>query len=278
MKKLIQLSLALLLTAVTASAQQGKPFQVMSYNIRLNVASDGVNAWPNRKDEVKALVRFHDADILCVQEALPLQVDQLLENTNYAMEGVGREDGKRAGEFSAIYYDKSRFVRKDGGTFWLSETPDQPSKGWDAALNRICSWVRLYDRLNKKEFLVFNTHYDHIGVQARIESAKLIKRKIQEIAPALPVVLTGDLNVTPETEAIATINSFLTDAKTASIEPPYGPEGTFNNFKFDSPLNQKIDYIFVNKGFKVLKFGVLSDSKNLRYPSDHLPIIARLSF
>ncbi|WP_316841581.1 endonuclease/exonuclease/phosphatase family protein [Pedobacter gandavensis] len=278
MKKIIQLSIACLLLVATASAQQGKSFNVMSYNIRLNVASDGVNAWPNRKDEVKALVRFHDADILCVQEALPLQVDQLLENTNYAMEGVGREDGKRAGEFSAIYYDKSRFTRKDGGTFWLSETPEQPSKGWDAALNRICSWVRLYDRLNKKEFLVFNTHYDHIGVQARIESAKLIKKKIQEIAPTLPVVLTGDLNVTPDTEAIATINSFLIDAKTATLEPAYGPVGTFNNFKFDSPLKDKIDYIFVNKAFKVLKFGVLSDSKNLRYPSDHLPIIARLSF
>lgn len=278
MKKIVQLSIACLLLVLTAQAQSGKSFNVMSYNIRLNVASDGVNAWPNRKDEVKALVRFHDADILCVQEALPLQVDQLLENTNYAMEGVGREDGKRAGEFSAIYYDKSRFNRKDGGTFWLSETPDRPSKGWDAALNRVCSWVRLYDRLNKKEFLVFNTHYDHIGVQARIESAKLIKKKIQEIAPTLPVVLTGDLNVTPETEAIATIKSFLTDAKIATIEPAYGPEGTFNNFKFDSPLKDKIDYIFVNKGFKVLKFGVLSDSKNLRYPSDHLPIIARLSF
>lgn len=278
MKKIIQLNIVCLLLVLTAHAQSGKPFNVMSYNIRLNVASDGVNSWPNRRDEVKALVRFHDADILCVQEALPLQVDQLLENTNYAMEGVGREDGKRAGEFSAIYYDKSRFTKKDGGTFWLSETPDRPSKGWDAVLNRVCSWVRLYDRFNKKEFLVFNTHYDHIGVQARIESAKLIKKKIQEIAPTLPVVLTGDLNVTPETEAIATIKSFLIDAKTASMEPAYGPEGTFNNFKFDSPLKDKIDYIFVNKGFKVLKFGVLSDSKNLRYPSDHLPIIARLSF
>jgi endonuclease/exonuclease/phosphatase family metal-dependent hydrolase len=227
---------------------------------------------------VKALVRFHDADILCVQEALPLQVDELLENTNYAMEGVGRDDGKRAGEFSAIYFDKSRFIKKDGGTFWLSETPEKPSKGWDAALNRVCSWVRLFDKRNKKEFLVFNTHYDHIGVQARIESAKLLKRKIQEIAPKLPVVFTGDLNVTPETEAIATIKSFLIDAKEASVEPAYGPVGTFNAFKFDSPLKDKIDYIFVNKGFKVQKFGVLSDSKDLRYPSDHLPIIARLSF
>ena len=145
-------------------------------------------------------------------------------------------------------------------------------------MNRVCSWVRLYDKRNKKEFLVFNTHYVHIGVNARIESAKLLKRKIQEIAPKLPVVFTGDLNVTPETEAIATIKSFLTDTKEASIEPAYGPEGTFNDFKFNSPLKDKIDYIFVNKGFKVQKFGVLSDSKNLRYPSDHLPVIARLSF
>lgn len=278
MKKVIQLSLVLLLMVSMANAQRENAINIVSYNIRLNVASDGENAWPKRKDNVKALVRFHDADILCVQEALPLQVDELLENTNYAMEGVGRDDGKRAGEFSAIYYDKSRFTKKDGGTFWLSETPEKPSKGWDAALNRVCSWVRLYDKKNKKEFLVFNTHYDHIGVQARIESAKLLKRKIQEIAPKLPVVFTGDLNVTPETAAIATIKSFLIDAKEASIEPAYGPLGTFNAFKFDSPLKDKIDYIFVNKGFKVQKFGVLSDSKDLRYPSDHLPIIARLSF
>ncbi|MNQ75645.1 Endonuclease/Exonuclease/phosphatase family protein [compost metagenome] len=278
MRKVIQLSIVWLLTASMAYAQRDNAINIMSYNIRLNVASDGENAWPKRKDNVKALVRFHDADILCVQEALPLQVDELLENTNYGMEGVGRDDGKRAGEFSAIYFDKSRFVKKEGGTFWLSETPDKPSKGWDAALNRVCSWVRLFDRKNKKEFLVFNTHYDHIGVQARIESAKLLKRKIQEIAPSLPVVFTGDLNVTPETEAITTIKSFLTDAKDASVEPAYGPVGTFNAFKFDSPLKDKIDYIFVNKGFKVQKFGVLSDSKDLRYPSDHLPIIARLSF
>ncbi|NQX43460.1 Metal-dependent hydrolase, endonuclease/exonuclease/phosphatase family [Pedobacter steynii] len=278
MRKVIQLSLVLLLMVSMANAQRENAINIISYNIRLNVASDGENAWPKRKDNVKALVRFHDADILCVQEALPLQVDELLENTNYAMEGVGRDDGKRAGEFSAIYFDKSRFIKKDGGTFWLSETPEKPSKGWDAALNRVCSWVRLFDKKNKKEFLVFNTHYDHIGVQARIESAKLLKRKIQEIAPKLPVVFTGDLNVTPETEAIATIKSFLIDAKEASVEPAYGPVGTFNAFKFDSPLKDKIDYIFVNKGFKVQKFGVLSDSKDLRYPSDHLPIIARLSF
>ena len=278
MKKLLVLPIALLLTVAAFAQQKGTPINIITYNIRLNVISDGINAWPNRKDNVKALVKFHDADILCVQEALPEQFDALLENSNFDVVGVGRDDGKRKGEFSAVYFDKDRFTKKDGGTFWLSETPDVPSKGWDAALNRVCSWVRLYDKQNKKEFLVFNTHYDHIGVQARIESAKLLKQKIQQIAPTLPVVFTGDLNVTPETEAIATIKSFLIDAKEVSVEKPYGPSGTFNGFKFDSDLKDRIDYIFVNKGFKVQKFAVLADSKDKRYYSDHLPVFARLWF
>lgn len=278
MKRTVLLLLLCLSILSAAHAQKNQPINIISYNIRLNVASDGINAWPNRKDNVKALVKFHDADILCVQEALPDQFDALLENSDFDVVGVGRDDGKRKGEFSAVYFNKNRFTKKGGGTFWLSPTPDVPSKGWDAALNRVCSWVKLYDKANKKEFIVFNTHYDHIGVQARIESAKLIKQKIQEIAPNLPVVFTGDLNVTPETEAIATIKSFLTDAKEISIEAPYGPTGTFNGFKWDSLLKDKIDYIFVNKGFKVQKFAVLSDSKDQRYYSDHLPVFARLRF
>ncbi len=277
---MIKLCSLLLLLSITVNAQR-KPanyINVMSFNIRYNNTGDGVNAWPNRKDNVKALVKFHDADILCVQEALALQVDQLSENTNYERVGVGRTDGKREGEFAAIYFDKTRFKKKDGGTFWLSETPDVPSKGWDAAIVRVCTWVKLHDKWNKKDFIVFNTHYDHVGVQARIEAAKLIKKKIMEIAPKLPVILTGDLNVTPETEAIATIKTFLTDTKEATIEPAYGPEGTFNGFKFNAKLKERIDYIFVNKGFKVQKYGSITDSKDQRYPSDHLPIMARLFF
>ncbi|WP_029283192.1 endonuclease/exonuclease/phosphatase family protein [Pedobacter sp. R20-19] len=277
--KTFKILFSLVLLSTMAFAQQnGMPVNIISYNIRYNNPDDGINAWPNREQDVKALVKFHDADILCVQEALPEQFDALLKKTNFDVVGVGREDGKRKGEFSAVYFDKDRFVKKDGGTFWLSETPDVPSKGWDAALNRVCSWVRLYDRLNKKEFLVFNAHYDHRGVKARIESAKLIKQKIQQIAPTLPVVFTGDLNVTPETEAISTIKSFLSDAKEISQEPAYGPTGTFNDFNFNSDLKDKIDYIFVNKGFKVQKFAVLSDSKDKRYFSDHLPVFARLWF
>jgi len=278
MKRTIVLLFICLSFMSIANAQKNQPINVMSYNIRLNTASDGVNAWPNRKDNVKALVKFYDTDILCVQEALPEQFDALLENTDFDVVGAGRDDGKRKGEFSAVYFNKNRFTKKDGGTFWLSLTPDVPSKGWDAQLNRVCSWVKLYDKSNKKEFIVFNTHYDHVGVQARIESAKLIKQKIQEIAPKLPVIFTGDLNVTPETEAIATIKSFLIDTKEVSVEPPYGPTGTFNGFKWESPLKDKIDYIFVNKAFKVQKFAVLSDSKEKRYYSDHLPVFVKLFF
>lgn len=278
MKNLVT-SLICLFIFSSVIAQKGSlPVNVITYNVRYNNPGDGVNAWPNRKDNVKALVKFHDADILCVQEALADQFDDLLENSNFDFVGVGRDDGKRKGEFSAVFFDKTRFTKKDGGTFWLSETPNVPSKGWDAALPRVCSWVKLYDKINKKEFIVFNTHYDHVGVKARIESAKLIKQKIQEIAPKLPVVYTGDLNVTPETEAISTIKSFLQDAKEITVEPPYGPNGTFNAFDFNSELKNRIDYIFVNKGFKVQKFAVLSDSKDKRYPSDHLPVFVRLRF
>jgi endonuclease/exonuclease/phosphatase family metal-dependent hydrolase len=276
MKNLVVIFL-LSVAGLQVQAQKSQSINIITYNIRYATEKDGVNAWSKRKDNVKALVKFYDADLLCTQEALAEQYDFLLENSDFEAVGAGRDDGKRKGEFSPIYFNKNRFSKKDGGVFWLSQTPDVPSKGWDAMFNRVCTWVRLYDKLNKKEFLVFNTHYDHVGVQARIESAKLIKQKIQEIAPKLPVVYTGDLNVTPETDAIATIKSFLSDSKEVSMEAPYGPEGTFNGFKFDSPLKDRIDYIFVNKGFKVLKYAVLSDSKNQRYFSDHLPVFAKLA-
>ncbi len=276
--KRIAMFLLLALLSVQLNAQKAMPLNVMTYNVRYSTEKDGVNAWSKRKDNVKALVKFHDVDIFCAQEALAEQYDAILENSDFEAVGAGRDDGQRKGEFSPVFYNKNRFTKKDGGVFWLSQTPNVPSKGWDAMFNRVCTWVRLYDKLNKKEFLVFNTHYDHVGVQARIESAKLIKQKIQEIAPKLPVVYTGDLNVTPETDAIATIKSFLSDSKEVSVEPPYGPEGTFNGFKFDSPLKDRIDYIFINKGFKVQKYGVITDSKDQRYFSDHLPVFAKLFF
>ena len=230
-------------------AQKNQPINVITYNIRYSNNTDGVNIWENRKDNVKALLKFYDADVVGVQEAMANQFDFLLANSAFDAVGVGRDDGIRKNEFSAIYFKKDRFIKRGSGTFWLSPTPEVPSVGWDAALKRVCTWVKLYDKANKKEFIMFNTHFDHVGVQARIEAAKLIKQKIQETAPKLPVIFTGDLNVTPETEAIATIKSFLTDAKDVSTEPHYGPNGTFNSFNFNSELKNRIDYIFVNKNF-----------------------------
>lgn len=273
------ITLTILLAFVRASAQQkGQAINLISFNIRYENETDGVDAWRFRKDNVKALIKFYDTDILCAQEVLAKQFDQLLENTDFDVVGVGRNDGKRKGEFAPIYFNKHRFVKKDGGFFWLSETPDVPSKGWDAKIVRICTWVKLYDKFNKREFLVFNTHYDHLGVQARIESAKLIKQKIQEITPKSSVILAGDLNVTPESEAIATLKTFLNDSREISEESPYGPKGTFNGFKFNATLLERIDYVFVNEGFKVKKYGVLTDSKDQKYFSDHLPVFVNLLF
>lgn len=278
MKKLISLLILLVLCGSMIYAQKKQPINVITYNIRYSNNTDGVNVWENRKDNVKALLKFYDADIVGVQEAMANQFDYLLANSDFDAVGVGRDDGIRKNEFSGIYFNRERFVKKATGNFWLSTTPDVPSIGWDAALKRVCTWVRLYDKVNKKEFMFFNTHFDHVGVKARIEAANLIKQKIQELAPKLPVVFTGDLNVTPETEAIATIKSFLTDAKDISVEPHYGPNGTFNSFNFNSELKNRIDYIFVNKGFKVLKHATLTDSKDQRYYSDHLPVFARIAF
>ncbi len=268
----------LLLLGLQTRAQVNSSINVVSYNLRYATEKDGENAWSKRKENVKDLLKFYDVDIACAQEVLHSQLTDVLDGSNYAYVGAGRDDGKEKGEYSPIFYNKTRFEKKDGGVFWLSETPDVPSKGWDARYNRVCSWVRLLDKNTKKEFLVFNTHYDHVGVQARIESAKLVKKKIQEIAPKLPVIYTGDLNVTPDTEAIATVKSFLIDSREVSAEPAFGPEGTFNGFKFLEPIKDRIDYVFVSKAVKVQKYGVLTDSKDLKYFSDHFPVFVKLSF
>ena len=276
MKNLVVLAFSLLMVPAYGQKRSEKALNLMTYNIRYSNPGDGVNAWPNRKDWVKDLVEFYDTDILCVQEALKDQVDYLLKDSRFELEGVGRDDGKAKGEYSAILYNKNRFRKERSGTFWLSETPGQPSKGWDAQIIRICTWVKLFDKATKKDFFVFNTHYDHMGVKAREKSSELIREKIKQIAGKLPVILSGDLNTNPETQPISVLKTFLKDAKEISKAKPYGPEGTFNAFKFDAKLKDRIDYIFVNDQFDVLKFAVLSDSKDQRYPSDHLPVLVKV--
>ena len=260
-----------------AFAQPSNPITVATYNLRYNNKGDGINAWPNRKENVKALIAFHEFDLFGTQEGLRDQLNDIAELKDYAFLGAGRDDGKEAGEHSAIFYRKDRFRVLKSGNFWLSETPDKPGKGWDATCcNRICSWAKFRDEKTKKEFFFFSVHFDHQGVEARRQSGKLMVEKIKEIAKNEPVILTGDFNSTPETEQIQTIQMLLRDTRSVTATPPYGPEGTFNSFKFDAPMDKRIDYIFVSKQFDVLKYGVLTDAKNQRYPSDHQPVMVKL--
>ncbi|MCF0052738.1 endonuclease/exonuclease/phosphatase family protein [Dyadobacter sp. LJ53] len=276
MKK-ITLALSFLFALSQSTFAQKNTINVASYNVRYNTANDGVNAWPNRKENVKGLIRFHEFDIFGVQEALIGQLKDVAELTEFTFYGKGRDDGKEGGEHSAIFYKKDRFKALQSGDFWLSETPDKPGKGWDATCcNRIASWVKFQDLLSKKEFYFFNVHFDHQGVEARRQSGHLMVKKISEIAGKSTVILTGDFNSTPDTEQIKTIQGLLNDSHEVTKQPPYGPEGTFNSFKFDAPMDKRIDYIFVSKNIDVLKYGVLTDAREQRYPSDHQPVLIKV--
>ncbi len=265
------------LAVQTAFSQANTPIIVATYNLRYNTPNDGVNAWPNRKENVKALIRYHEFDLFGTQEVLRGQLEDVAELKEFGFLGKGRDDGKQAGEHSAIFYKKDRFKVLDSGDFWLSETPDVPGKGWDATCcNRICSWAKFQDLKTKKQFYFFSVHFDHQGVKARQESGKLMVKKIKEIAKNAPAICVGDFNSTPETEQIKAIQTILQDAHNVTKQPPYGPEGTFNSFKFDAPMENRIDYIFVSKDFDVLKYGVLTDAREQRYPSDHQPVVAKV--
>lgn len=252
---------------------------VMTYNIRLDYAGDGKNAWGNRRDELVSQIRFYEPDVFGIQEGLPNQVDYLDSAlAAYDYIGVGREDGKRAGEFSALFYKKDQFKLLESGTFWLSETPEKPSTGWDAALPRICTYGLFQMKKGGKKFRMFNTHFDHVGREARVNSMKLILDRIQAYqAEKLPTILTGDLNVTPDEAPILELKTRLSDAREVA-EVVFGPDATFNGFKFDQTPQNRIDYIAVNKGFSVLKYAVLTDSFDQKYISDHFAVFCELEF
>ncbi len=254
---------------------------VMTYNIRLDVESDGSNDWAHRKDFLASQIRFYAPDIFGVQEAAPGQVKDIgAALGQYAGVGVGR-DGPGQGEASNIYYQKDRFEAARSGTFWLSETPEKVSKGWDAAYNRVCTYAMLRDRRTKRSFWVFNTHLDHVGEAARTNGLRLILSKMAELnAKKYPAILMGDFNSEPGTERISSLRKEMNDAREISEEKPFGPAGTFNGFNYGQPATELIDYVFLSKpaGFKVKKYAVLTDSKDLRYPSDHFPVYVELDW
>ena len=211
-----------------------------TFNLRMDTEKDGVNAWPNRKEMVKGLIRFHDFDIFGTQEGFKHMLDGIAELDGYAYIGAGRDDGEDAGEHSAIFYKTSRFDLLDKGNFWFSETPDVPGKGWDATCcNRICSWGKFRDKESGKDF-----------------------------------------NAVPTDEPMVTLASdgLLLDSYDLSEQPRYGTEGTYNSFKTDSEMMNRIDYIWVTKGTKVKKYAVLNDMQYGRFPSDHFPVMIQVTF
>lgn len=262
------------------------PLRVMSFNLRYDNPGDGVNAWPNRKDWVAQLIRFHEADIIGVQEALLHQLTDLDGRlAGFARVGVGRTDGRTRGEFSAILYRSDRLRLLDSGTFWLSETPMAVgSKGWDTAIERIATWARFTDRTNGCTFVHLNTHFDHIGERARQESARLIRRQLVALAHGGPTVMTGDLNAEPSSvpyrvltrDTVDAGGPPLQDAFTISAAGHYGPTSSWNAFKAIEP-NRRIDYVLVSPGVRVGTHAILPDAWDGRFPSDHLPVIASLT-
>lgn len=254
---------------------QETSISLMTYNIRYDNPSDGENAWSNRKDELVGLIKFYNPSIFGTQEGLPHQVAYI----NYTMPdfgfiGEGR-DGSGKGEYSAIFYQRNRFEVIETDTFWLSLTPEKPSKNWDALLPRICTYALFKEKETGILFWVFNTHFDHIGQQSRLQSVDLILKKINSVnTKNYPVFFMGDLNSEPSNDVISKLNSSLIDTFDVTAESPFGATGTFNGFKFHEPVTKKIDYIFISNSsqISVNKHAILSNSKNLKYPSDHLPI------
>jgi endonuclease/exonuclease/phosphatase family metal-dependent hydrolase len=282
------LPLLVFLWMVTALAAQPSSLQVMTFNIRYANKEDGIHDWDHRRPLAVSIIRFHEVDLLGVQEAHRSQLDDMVADMpEYEWFGVCRTDGSvnpnPDGEFSAILYRKDRFERLDGNTFWLSQTPDKVgSVGWDAALPRIVTWAKFKDRQNGNIFFQFNTHFDHIGVEARAESAKLILKKIKEIAGDMPVVLTGDFNC-GDTEAPyknitdTSVPFHLTDAITISKIPPHGPTASFaGTFQISGLIDHRIDFIFVGGKIEVLRHAVISDNWNGDLASDHLPVFAEI--
>jgi len=270
----------LLLLLICTGLLPGQSLTFLTYNIRYDNPADGADAWPKRREFLSRQLRFHAPDVFGIQEGLKHQLDYLHgELPEYTIVGVGRDDGREAGEYSALFFRIDRFRAVESGTFWLSEQPDTVSKGWDAALPRICTWALLLDKMAKRKIWVFNTHFDHIGQVARRESAALILNKIREMnAKDYPVVLLGDLNTGPNSEPIWILSQGLRDAQTRSLEPPFGPSGTFNGFRFNEPVSLRIDYIFTSPDLSIQKYAVLSASNELHYPSDHLPVFVQTSY
>ena len=278
MKIFYQYILSVFILFTISSNIYSQPHSIISYNIRYDNNWDIENSWKIRRNKISQILVQYSPSIIGIQEGLLNQVQYIDSSLiDYDYVGVGRDDGKMKGEFCAIYFDTTRYVLLKNSTFWLSETPDTISVGWDAALERICTYGLFKDRITKEEFLVFNTHFDHIGVVAREKSSELILKRINKInRQTLPVILMGDFNSIPNSSPVKEIKTELSDALQISLEKLQGPRGTFNGFNEDLPIEKRIDYIFTND-LKVLSYTHINDRlNNNRHISDHLPVMIKI--
>jgi endonuclease/exonuclease/phosphatase family metal-dependent hydrolase len=268
------------------------PLSVMTFNIRYGTANDGENRWTNRRDMVFALLRAENPDLIGLQEALRFQVDEILAAVpGYAAVGVGRDDGKAAGEMSAILYRTSRFYVASSGTFWFSDTPETPgSKSWGNRITRISTWARFVEG-DGRAFTHYNLHLDHESQPSREKSTALLLERIQARAvPAEPVVVTGDFNTGESNAALPVLvgpGGPAAVPAAGAAPPPFidtfralhrdeTEVGSFTAFKFGETKGDKIDYVLVQPGTTVLSSGIIRTSQNGRYPSDHFPVVARV--
>lgn len=258
---------------------QPEQHKALSYNIRYDGHTNLAPDWTARKIPIIAQIKAQAPTIIGFQEVLYSQLTDLKAAlTFYRAIGVGRDDGQTAGEFSPIFYDTMRYVCQQSGTFWLSLTPEKPSKGWDAALNRICTYALLESKLDHRLLWVFNTHFDHIGEEARLQSVQLLQKKyteLQQNQPA-PILLMGDFNAEPDSFPIIFLRKSFKDLSCSVRHPEFCSGPTFNAFSTSNTDDKIIDYFFGSPSLVQIKYEVLQDTFERSYPSDHFPIV--LSF
>lgn len=266
--------------------------RIATFNLRQSppgkeATFDGENCWNNRKNLAAELIGFYKFDICATQEGWLHQLDYLAQNSGkYKWIGLAREDGKQKGEHAAILYNTEKLELLDSGTFWFSETPNVPSKGWDAACTRVCTWGKFRQISGNKVFFVLNSHFDHVGKIARQKEAEMLLEFAEKTAKGAPVFITGDLNSLPHSEVIKSITESqkFFDSIDKSESAPCGPTNTFHGFSLKNDKSklaskpsdvgkERIDYIFVSEGISVKKYAILTNSDNLKFPSDHFPVM-----
>ena len=280
----IAIALALVAPIRADQASASEPLLVMSFNIRYGTANDGQNRWENRREMLFALLRAENADLIGVQEALYPQLQEILAAVpGYAVAGVGRDDGRTKGEFSAILFRTNRFTLSDAGTFWFSDTPEVvASTSWGNSITRICSWARLIDR-DGRAFWHYNVHLDHQSQPSRERSTELLARRVAErdSRRGEPAIVTGDLNVGETNPALTALVGSLSApgpfVDTFRVLHPDAKEvGTFTGFDATRTSGEKIDYVFVPRGTEVLSAAIVRTSTAGRLPSDHFPVTAKI--